>query len=131
VNILRSRGSWVATPTGQVFKWHTRIITQPSVTSGAVANPNSSAPSSAATTTSRPGLQLPVGLDHDPAAQVVQEQGLVGLGQPEFPGQPRVLDAGLRRRPGPAIVSADQHHVRMRLRHAGRDGAHARPRTPA
>ncbi len=50
----RSTGFWVATPTGQVSRWQTRIITQPATTSGAVANPNSSAPSRAATTTSRP-----------------------------------------------------------------------------
>ena len=54
VNRLRSSGFWVATPTGQVSRWQTRIITQPETTSGAVAKPYSSAPSSAAMTTSRP-----------------------------------------------------------------------------
>ena len=54
-----SSGFCVATPTGQVSRLHTRIITQPSVTSGAVANPNSSAPKSAATSTSRPVISLP------------------------------------------------------------------------
>ena len=43
----RSSGSCVAIPTGHVFRWQTRIITQPSATSGAVENANSSAPSSA------------------------------------------------------------------------------------
>ncbi len=52
----RSSGLWVATPTGQVSLWQARIITQPTDTSGAVANPNSSAPSSAAMMTSRPVL---------------------------------------------------------------------------
>ena len=33
------------TPTGQVLRWHLRIMMQPSTTSGAVAKPNSSAPS--------------------------------------------------------------------------------------
>ena len=56
---LRSTGFWVATPTGQVSRWQTRIITQPLTTSGAVAKPNSSAPSSAAITTSRPVLSWP------------------------------------------------------------------------
>src|SRR5947208_400947 len=51
---LRSTGSWVATPTGQVLRWHTRIMMQPAAISGAVEKPNSSAPSSAPTTTSRP-----------------------------------------------------------------------------
>ena len=41
-------------PTGQVFRWQTRIMMQPIAISGAVEKPNSSAPSSAATTTSRP-----------------------------------------------------------------------------
>ncbi len=50
----RSTGFCVATPTGHVSRWQTRIITQPDTTSGAVAKPNSSAPSSAAITTSRP-----------------------------------------------------------------------------
>ena len=56
---LRSSGFWVATPTGQVSRWQTRIITQPDTTSGAVAKPNSSAPSSAAITTSRPVFSWP------------------------------------------------------------------------
>src|SRR5438874_2038298 len=53
-NFFRSSGSCVAMPTGHVFRWQTRIITQPMTTSGAVAKPNSSAPRSAAMTTSRP-----------------------------------------------------------------------------
>jgi hypothetical protein len=56
---LRSSGFWVATPTGQVSRWQTRIMMQPDTTSGAVAKPNSSAPSSAAITTSRPVLSWP------------------------------------------------------------------------
>ena len=55
----RSAGSCVAMPTGHVLRWQTRIITQPETTSGAVANPNSSAPINAATTTSRPVLIWP------------------------------------------------------------------------
>ncbi len=53
-NRARSSGFWVAMPTGQVSRWQTRIMMQPDTTSGAVAKPNSSAPSRAATTTSRP-----------------------------------------------------------------------------
>ena len=41
-------------PTGQVSRWQTRIMMQPDTTSGAVAKPNSSAPSRAPMTTSRP-----------------------------------------------------------------------------
>jgi hypothetical protein len=50
----RSSGSWVAIPTGHVFRWQTRIMMQPMAISGAVEKPNASAPSSAPTTTSRP-----------------------------------------------------------------------------
>ena len=59
VNRLRSSGFWVATPTGQVSRWQTRIMTQPETTSGADAKPNSSAPSRAAMMTSRPVLSWP------------------------------------------------------------------------
>src|SRR5665213_1500837 len=55
----RSTGSCVAMPTGQVLRWHLRIMMQPSTTSGAVANPNSSAPSSAPIATSRPVFICP------------------------------------------------------------------------
>ena len=53
-NFFLKTGSWVATPTGQVFKWHFRIMVHPMTINGAVENPNSSAPKSAATTTSKP-----------------------------------------------------------------------------
>ena len=56
---FRSSGFWVAIPAGQVSRLQTRIITQPMVTSGAVAKPNSSAPSIAAIATSRPVISLP------------------------------------------------------------------------
>ena len=44
----------VHTPTGQVLRWHFRIMVQPSAMRGAVLKPNSSAPSKAAITTSLP-----------------------------------------------------------------------------
>ncbi len=56
---LRSSGSWVAIPTGQVFRWQTRIMMQPLAISGAVAKPISSAPSIAAIATSRPVFSWP------------------------------------------------------------------------
>ena len=59
LNRARSSGFWVATPTGQVSRWQTRIMMQPDTTSGALAKPNSSAPSSAAMITSRPVLSCP------------------------------------------------------------------------
>src|SRR5260370_460786 len=39
VKRLRSTGSWVATPTGQVLRWHLRIMMQPAAIRGAVAKP--------------------------------------------------------------------------------------------
>ena len=54
MKFLRSRGSWVAIPAGQVFLWQTRIMMQPKLTKGAVEKPNSSAPRRVAMTTSRP-----------------------------------------------------------------------------
>ena len=57
---LRSSGFWVATPTGQVSRWQTRIITQPDTTSGAVAKPNSSAAEQGGDrSTSRPVFSWP------------------------------------------------------------------------
>ena len=56
---LRSSGFWVAIPAGQVSRLHTRIMTQPMVTSGAVAKPNSSAPRHAAMATSLPLISFP------------------------------------------------------------------------
>ena len=50
---------WVAMPAGQVSFEQTRIIMQPMQTSGAVAKPNSSAPSMAAIATSLPLISLP------------------------------------------------------------------------
>ena len=58
-NFLRSSGSCVATPTGHLFWWHTRAMTQPSASRTAVPKANSSAPSAAATTTSWPVRRSP------------------------------------------------------------------------
>ena len=55
----RSAGSCVATPTGQVFKWHWRAITHPVATIAIVPKPYSSAPNIAAMTISRPERMPP------------------------------------------------------------------------
>ena len=47
-DVMADGGSCVAMPTGQVFKWHFRIIRQPIVNNAAVPKPNSSAPRVAA-----------------------------------------------------------------------------------
>ena len=77
------------------------------------------------------GLQLAVGLHGDAAAQIVQHQGLVRFGQAEFPRHASVLDAGLRRSAGAAIVTADQHHVGVRLWPRPRRSCRRRLRKPA
>jgi hypothetical protein len=125
VNFSRRRGSCVATPTGQVLRWQTRIMMQPVATSGAVAKPNSSAPSSAAMTTSRPVLSWPSVSTAMREREVVEHERLVRLGEAELPGQAGVLDRGLRRGAGAAVVAGDEHDVRVRLGDAGGDGADA------
>ena len=59
LNLALNSGFWVATPTGQVSRLQTLIITQPIVISGPVAKPNSSAPKRQATATSLPVNNLP------------------------------------------------------------------------
>ena len=86
---LRSSGSWVAIPAGQVPRWHLRISRQPNETSAAVPKPKRSAPSRAAITTLRPVFNLAVDLDEDAVAESVEDQRLLGLGQAEFPGRRR------------------------------------------
>ena len=125
LNCLRSSGSWVAMPTGQVLRWHFRIMMQPMVTSGMVAKPNSSAPKQGGDDHVAPGLQLAVRLHADAAAQVVQQQHLLGFGESQLPGNAGMLNRAERRRAGAAGVAADQHHVGVRLGHARRHGAHA------
>ena len=58
-NFCRSVSSCVHTPTGQVLLWHCRTMMQPMATRLVVPMPNSSAPSMAAITTSRPVLMPP------------------------------------------------------------------------
>src|SRR6185369_4318804 len=141
-NFLRSTGSCVATPTGQVLRWHLRIMMQPSTTSGAVAKPNSSAPRIAPITTSRPvfiwpstwtqilpqvaaGLHLAVDLDADSASQPIQNQCLLGLREAKLPRRARMLDRRPRGGAGAAVVAGDGDVVRFALGHARRDRADA------
>ena len=82
-------------PTGHVFRWHLRIMMQPSTTSGAVAKPNSSAPSNAPIDDVAAGLHLAVDLHGDAAAQPVQHERLLRLGEAQLPRRARVLDRRL------------------------------------
>src|SRR5580658_6980924 len=70
------------------------------------------------------GLQFAVGLHADAAAQIVEQQYLLRLGQTQFPGNARMLDGTQRRSAGAAAVSADQHDVGVGLGYAGRDRAY-------
>ncbi len=121
---LRSSGSCVATPTGQVLRWQARIMMQPIAISGAVEKPISSAPSSAAITTSRPVFSWP-SVWTDARAQVVDHERLLRLGEAELPRDAGRLDRGQRRRAGAAVVAGDQHVVGVRLRDARGDRADA------
>ena len=113
-------------------------MTHPETTSGAVANPNSSAPSKRRNDHIAARLHLAVDLYHDAVAKPVEEQDLLGFGQPQFPRRTAVLDGGERRRARPAVVAGDQHDIGMRFRDPGSDCAdadlgdeldvHARPR---
>ncbi len=92
---------------------------QPMATSGAVENPNSSAPSKRGDHDIAAGLQFAIHLHADAAAQIVHDQHLLRFGEAEFPGNAGVLDGGERRSAGAAVVTADEHHVGVRLRNTG------------
>jgi hypothetical protein len=125
VNLARSTGSCVAMPTGQVFRWHLRIMMQPMVTSGAVAKPNSSAPSSAAITTSRPVCSLPSVCTRMRPRRSFSTSTCCVSARPSSQGSAGVLDGTERRSAGAAVVAGDQHHVGMRLGDARGHRAHA------
>ena len=71
------------------------------------------------------GLHLPVGLDDHAVAQVVEHEGLLGLGQADLPRGAGVLERGQRRRARAAVVPGDQDDVGVRLGDAGGHRAHA------
>ncbi len=98
---------------------------QPVATSGAVAKPNSSAPSSAGEHDVTARAHLPVRLQEHAAAQIIFDQHLVGFGQPDFPRDARVLDRGEGRGARTAVVAGDQDHVGVRLGHTCSDRADA------
>ncbi len=112
-------------PTGQVFRWHLRIMMQPIDTSGAVENPNSSAPSSAAIATSRPVCSLPSVCTRMRLRRSFSTSTCWVSGEPQLPGNAGMLDRRERRRARAAVVSADQHHVGMRLGDARGHRSHA------
>ena len=122
---LRSTGSCVATPTGQVLRWHLRIMMQPAAISGAVEKPNSSAPSRAAITTSRPVRRPPSACKRHAAAQAVEHQRLLRLGEADLPGRAGMLERGEGRRARAALEARDRDVVGARLGDARRHRADA------
>ena len=98
VKRLRSTGSCVATPTGQVFRWHLRIMMQPAAISGAVAEAELVGAEQRADDDVAAGAQAAVDLHGDAPAQAVQHQGLVRLGEADLPGRAGMLDRGERAR---------------------------------
>jgi hypothetical protein len=94
---------------------------QPSTTSGAVAKPNSSAPSSAPISDVAPGLHLAVDLHPIRATQAVEHQRLLRLGQTQFPRRAGVLDRRLRAGARAAIVTGDHQMIGLGLGDAGSD----------
>ena len=112
-------------PTGQVLRWHLRIMMQPAAISGAVAKPNSSAPSSAPTTTSRPVRKPPSTCTAMRPRRPLQHQRLLGLGEADLPGRAGMGQRGQRAGAGAALVAGDRHMVGARLGDAGGDRADA------
>lgn len=70
-------------------------------------------------------FHLSIRFDDDTAAQVVEQQSLMRFRQPQFPRHPGVLDTPHGRRPGAAIVAANQDNVGVPLGHSGSNRAHA------
>ena len=71
------------------------------------------------------GFDLAIGLQNDPAAQVVQHQRLLRFGEAQFPGNAGIFDAGQRRSAGAAAVAADENVIGLGLGDARGDGADA------
>ena len=71
------------------------------------------------------GLQLAVHLHDDAIAQLVEHEHLLRFRETELPREPRVLEAGQRRRAGSAVMTRDEHDVGMCLGHTSRHRAHA------
>ena len=71
------------------------------------------------------GLHLAVHLDGDARPQVVHQQDLVRLGDPQFPRQTGVLDRRHGRGAGAAVVAADQDYVRVGFGDTRGNRAHA------
>ena len=121
----RSSGFCVATPTGQVSRWQTRIMMQPRHDQRRGREAELLGTEQRGDDDVATGLELTVGLDDDAVAQAVEQQRLLGLGEAELPRRTRVLERGQRRGAGAAVVAGDQDHVGVRLGDTGGDRADA------
>ena len=124
----RSSGSCVAMPTGQVLRWQTRIMMQPAATSGAVEKPNSSAPSSAPTMTSRPVRRPPSTCSRTRPRSALPTSTCCVSARPSSQGTPACRIDDVRRGAGAAVDAGDHDVVGAGLGDARGDGADARER---
>ena len=81
----RSSGFWVATPTGQVSRWQTRIMHAARHDERRGGEAELLGAEQRGDDDVAAGLQLAVGLHDDAVAQAVEQQRLLGLGQAELP----------------------------------------------
>ena len=128
LKFLRSSGFWVQMPMGQVSRLHNPHHDAALGHQQAGAKAEFLRAQHAADGHIPAAEQLGVALDPHPGAQPVQDQGLVGLGDAQFPGQAGVFDGGAGGRAGAAVIARHQDDLRAGLGDAGRDGAHAPPR---
>ena len=125
LNRSRSTGFCVATPTGQVSRWQTRIMMQPRHDQRRGGEAELLGAEQRGDDHVAAGLHLAVGLHDDAVAQPVEQQRLLRLGQAELPRRAGVLERRQRRGAGAAVVAGDEHDIGLRLRHAGGDRADA------
>ena len=123
LKFLRSSGFWVQMPMGQVSRLQTRIITQPIAHQQGGAKAEFLSAQHTADGHITAGEQFGIALNADAGAQAVQNQGLVGLGDAQLPGQARVLDGGTGCRTGAAVVAGNQNDLCAALGDAGGNGA--------
>ena len=71
------------------------------------------------------GLQLTVGLNRDPRAQVVEAERLLRLRKPNLPRHAGRVNGAKRRGACTSVVTGNQHVVGVGLCHAGGDSADA------
>ena len=73
-----------------------------------------------------PGAHLTVDLQPYAAAETVENEHLLGLGEPELPWQASMVNGGQRRGTGATVVTGNDHDIGMGLGDPRCDYAHAR-----